>query len=207
MKVAIFGSTGSVGRHLVEQALEQEHTVTAFARDPAKLDIENPNLTKVQGDALDPASVEKAVDGQDAVLCALGAGAKGEIRKEGTRNIVRAMEKAGVSRLICLSSLGVGDSRDSLNFFWKHVMFGLLLRGAYADHVSQENSVKESRLNWTLVRPAAFTDGDHTGEYRHGFPGADKTIKAKISRADVADFMPKQLTDQKYLKETPGLSY
>jgi len=207
MKVAIFGSTGSVGRHLVEQALEQEHTVTAFARNPAKLDIEHPNLTAVQGDALDPASVEKAVDGQDAVLCALGAGAKGEIRTEGTRNIVRAMEKGGVSRLICLSSLGVGDSRESLNFFWKHVMFGLLLRGAYADHVSQENSVKESRLNWTLVRPAAFTDGDHTGEYRHGFPGTDKTIKAKISRADVADFMLKQLTAQTYLKKTPGLSY
>ncbi len=207
MKVAVFGSTGSIGRHLVEQALEQEHMVTAFARDPAKLEIEHANLTAVQGDALDAASVEKAVEGQDAVLCALGAGAKGAIRTEGTRNIVRAMEKAGVSRLVCLSTLGVGDSRDSLNFFWKHIMFGLLLRGAYADHVSQEDSVKESGLDWTLVRPGAFTDGDRTGEYRHGFPTADKTIKAKISRADVADFMLKQLTDRTYLKETPGLSY
>jgi putative NADH-flavin reductase len=207
MKLVVFGSTGSIGHQLVVQALEQGHTVTAFARNPAKLEIEHANLTAVQGDALDPASVEKAVDGQDAVLCALGAGAKGAIRTEGTRNIVRAMEKAGVSRLICLSTLGVGDSRDSLNFFWKHVMFGLLLRAAYADHISQENSVKESRLDWTLVRPAAFADGDHTGEYRHGFPSTDKTIKAKISRADVADFMLKQLTDQTYLKETPGLSY
>jgi putative NADH-flavin reductase len=207
MKVAIFGSTGSIGRHLVEQALEKEHTVTAFARDPAKLDIEHPNLTAVQGDALDPVSVEKAVDGQDAVICALGAGAKGAIRTDGTRNIVQAMEKAGVSRFVCLSTLGVGDSRDSLNFFWKHIMFGLLLRGAYADHISQEDSVKASRLDWTLVRPGAFTDGDRTGEYRHGFPSTDTTIKAKISRADVADFMLKQLTDQRYLKETPGLSY
>lgn len=207
MKVAVFGSTGSIGRHLVEQALEQEHMVTAFARDPAKLEIEHANLTAVQGDALDPASVEKAVDGQDAVLCALGAGAKGAIRTEGTRNIVRAMEKAGVSRLICLSTLGVGDSRDSLNFFWKYIMFGLLLRGAYADHVNQEDAVRESGLDWTLVRPGAFTDGGRTGEYRHGFPSADKTIKAKISRADVADFMLKQLTDRTYLKETPSLSY
>jgi putative NADH-flavin reductase len=207
MKLVIFGSTGSIGHHLVEQALEQEHSVTAFARNPAKLEIDHANLTVVQGDALDSAAVNTAVDGQDAVLCALGAGAKGAVRTEGTRNIVQAMEKAGVSRLICLSSLGVGDSRDSLNFFWKHIMFGLLLRGAYADHVSQEDSVKESRLDWTLVRPAAFTDGDHTGEYRHGFPSTDKTIKTKISRADVADFMLKQLTDRTYLKETPGLSY
>ncbi len=206
MKLVIFGSTGSIGHQLVVQALEQEHTVIAFSRNPAKIEIEHANLTPVQGDALDSASVERAVDGQDAVLCSLGA-AKGTIRSEGTRNIVRAMEKAGVSRFICLSTLGVGDSRANLNFFWKHIMFGLLLRRAYADHVSQEDYVKESRLDWTIVRPGAFTDGNRTGVYRHGFPSTDKTIKGKISRADVADFMLKQLTDRTYLHETPGLSY
>ncbi len=207
MKLAIFGSTGSIGHQLVVQALEQEHTVTAFGRNPAKLQIEHANLTAVQGDALDSASVEKAVDGQDAVLCSLGAGSKGTIRSVGTRNIVRAMEKASVSRFICLSTLGVGSSRANLNYFWKHIMFGLLLRRAYADHVSQEDYVKESRLDWTIVRPGAFTDGNRTGVYRHGFPSTDKTIKGKISRADVADFMLKQLTDRTYLHDTPGLSY
>jgi putative NADH-flavin reductase len=189
------------------QALEQGHTVTAFARNPAKVELEHANLTVVQGDALDSASVEKAVEGQHAVLCSLGAGAKGTIRSEGTRNIVRAMEKTGVSRLICQSTLGAGSSRGNLNFFWKHIMFGLLLRRAYADHARQEDYVKESRLDWTIVRPGAFTDGDRTGEYRHGFPSTDKTIKGKISQADVADFMLKQLTDRTYLHETPGLSY
>jgi len=207
VKLAIFGSTGSMGHQLVVQALEQGHTVTAFARNPAKLEIEHANLTVVQGDALDSESVEKAVDGQDAVLCALGAGAKGTIRSEGTRSIVRAMEKAGVSRLVCLSTLGVGNSRANLSFFWKHIMFGLLLRRAYVDHVSQEDCVKESRLDWTIVRPGAFTDGNRTGVYRHGFPSTDRTIKGKISRADVADFMLKQLADRTYLHETPGLSY
>jgi len=207
MKLVVFGSTGSIGHQLVVQALEQGHTVTAFARNPAKLEIEHASLTVVQGDALDSASVEKAVDGQDAVLCSLGAGAKGTTRSEGTRNIVGAMEKAGVSRFICLSTLGVGNSRANLNFFWKHIMFGLLLRRAYADHISQEDYVKESRLDWTIVRPGAFTDGNRTGVYRHGFPSTDKTIKGKISRADVADFMLKQLTDRTYLHETPGLSY
>jgi putative NADH-flavin reductase len=207
MKLVVFGSTGSIGHHLVVQALEQEHTVRAFARNPAKLEIEHANLAAVQGDALNPESVEMAVDGQAAVLCALGAGAKGATRSEATRNIVRAMEKAGVSRFVCLSTLGVGDSRANLNFFWKHIMFGLLLRRAYADHATQEDYIKESRLDWTIVRPGAFTDGNRTGVYRHGFPGTDKTIKGKISRADVADFMLKQLTDRTYLRETPGLSY
>jgi putative NADH-flavin reductase len=207
MKLLIFGSTGSIGHQLIAQALEQGHTVTAFARNPARLEITHANLMTVQGDALDSLSVERAVEGHEAVLCSLGAGAKGTIRSEGTRNIVCAMEKTGVRRFICQSTLGIGDSRANLNFFWKHIMFGFLLRRAYADHVDQESCVKQSQLDWTIVRPAAFTDGDHTGEYRHGFSGTEKALELKISRADVADFMLKQLTDQTYLHKTPGLSY
>ena len=181
--------------------------VTAFARDPVRVDIKHANVQVIQGDVLDPASVEKAVQGYEAVLCSLGAGRKGTVRSEGTRNIIHAMEKADVRHFICQSSLGVGDSRGNLNVFWKYIMFGLLLRPAYADHVSQENHVKKSRLDWTIVRPAAFTDGERTGQYRHGFPVTDKTTKLKISRADVADFMLKQLTDDTYLHKAPGLSY
>lgn len=207
MKVLIFGSTGSMGRQLVRLALAQGHDVAAFVRDPAKLDVEHSNLEIIQGDAMELSSVEKAVRGCEAVLCSLGVGRKGTVRAEGTRNIILAMEKAGVRRLICQTTLGVGDSRDNLNFFWKYVMFGGLLRPAYADHVLQEDYVKESQLAWTIVRPAAFTDGECTGEYRHGFPATDKSIKLKISRADVADFMLKQLTDDTYLHGSPGVSY
>jgi putative NADH-flavin reductase len=207
MKLLIFGSTGSIGRQLVKQALEHGHTVAAFARDPSRLDIEHDNLKVVQGDAMDFPSVENTMQGQDAVFCCLGAGSKGTVRSEGTRNIVRAMEKAGVRRFICQSTLGIGDSWDNLNFLWKYIMFRGLLRQAYKDHVCQEDCVKQSHLDWTIVRPGVFTDGNLTGEYRHGFPGTDKTTKLKISRADVADFMLKQLTDDTYLHKTPGLSY
>lgn len=207
MKLIIFGSTGSIGRQLVRQGLEQGHLVTAYARDPSKLDIRHDNLKLVQGDAMDLSSVEKAVQGQDAVLCSLGAGAKGTVRSRGTKNIIRAMEKVGIRRFVCQSSLGVGDSWGNLNFFWKYVMFRGFLRQAYADHVSQEGHVRQSGLDWTIVRPAAFTDGNLTGEYRHGFPGNDKTTKLKVSRDDVAEFMLKQLTHEEYLRKTPGLSY
>lgn len=117
------------------------------------------------------------------------------------------MVKTGIKRLICQSTLGVGDSRGNLNFFWKCLMFGVLLREAYEDHVIQEDQVVKSDLDWTIVRPAAFTDGDLTGTYRHGFPGSDRTTALKISRADVADFMLRQLTDNRYHHLTPGLSY
>ena len=207
MKLIIFGSTGSIGRQLVRQGLEQGYLVTAYARDPSKLGIRHDNMKVVQGDAMDLSSVEKAVQGQDAVLCSLGAGAKGTVRSRGTKNIIRAMEKVGIRRFVCQSSLGVGDSWGNLNFFWKYVMFRGFLRQAYADHVSQEDHVRQSDLDWTIVRPAAFTDGNRTGEYRHGFPGNDKTTKLKVSRDDVADFMLKQLTHEEYLRKTPGLSY
>lgn len=207
MKVAIFGATGSVGRLAVRQALEQGHEVTAFARETGKIEIDDANLRIVRGDVLDLAAVTEAVKDQNAIICALGAGRKGTIRSEGTKNIIAAMQKTGVRRLICQSSLGVGDSRGNLNFLWKYIMFGLLLRAAYADHVLQEELVMKSGLDWTIVRPAAFTDGPRTGVYRHGFPEDAESLTLKISRADVADFLLKQLADDTYLHKAPGLSY
>ena len=206
MKLIVFGATGSIGRRLVEQALAQGHAVTAFARRPFAPDLSHPELTRLTGDVLDPAAVDAAVQGQDAALVALGAGAKGQLRAPGTRNVVEAMQRHGVRRLVCLSTLGGGDSRPLLTFFWKRIMFGLLLREAYADHQAQEAIVRESGLDWTLVRPGAFTDGPATGAYKHGFPATERGLKLKISRADVADFMLRQLGDPRYLRQAPGLS-
>ncbi len=207
MKVLIIGATGTVGRELVMQALEMGHTVTAFARDPLKLEIRRPNLDLIAGNVMDSGLVDRTVAGHDAVLVALGAGMKGQVRSTGTRNIIQAMQRNGVRRLVCLSTLGVGDSRVHLNFYWKYIMFGMLLRAAFADHVSQEEHVIRSGLDWTIVRPAAYTDGERTGNYRHGFPAGAKGLKLKISRADVADFVLAQVTDNSYLHKTPGISY
>jgi putative NADH-flavin reductase len=209
MKLLIFGSTGSVGRQIVKQALEQGHTVTAFARHPGKLDIEHPNLKLFQGDVLDLTAVEQAIQGQDVVICTLGSGQKltGTVRSEGTRHIIQAMEQFGIRRLICQTTLGAGDSWGNLDFYWKYIMFGFILRKVFADHERQEALVRNSNLDWTIVRPGAFIDGPCTGKYRHSFPGTDRSIALKISRADVADFILKQLSDQSCLYQTPSLSY
>jgi putative NADH-flavin reductase len=157
---------------------------------------------------LDSAAVERAVAGREAVLCTIGAGAgRTTLREEATRNIVESMEKTGVQRLICQSSLGVGDSRANLTFFTKHIIVGVFLRHAFADHERQEAVVKQSSLKWTIVRPPHLKDGPRTGVYRHGFSTTDRGIQGKISRADVADFMLKQLTDDTYVHQTAGVSY
>jgi putative NADH-flavin reductase len=161
----------------------------------------------VTGDVLNAADVKKSIFEHDVVICTLGAGAKGNVRAEGTKNIIQAMRQHGVKRLICQSSLGVGESRGNLNFFWKYIMFGLLLKKAYRDHELQESVVIDSKLDWTITRPAAFTDGPRTGKYQYGFGADAKGISLKISRADVADLIIKQLTEDKYVRKAVGQSY
>jgi putative NADH-flavin reductase len=209
MKLVIFGATGTVGRQVVQQALEQGHTVTAFARNLAKLDIQHRQLRLAAGDVMDTSAVEQAVRGQDAVVCVLGAGKKlkSTIRSEGTQQIIQAMENVGTRRLICLSTLGTGDSWSNLDFYWKYVMFGFILRQVFADHERQEALVRNSTLDWTIVRPGALTDGPLTEHYRHNFPSTDRTITLQISRADVADFILKQLSNPSSLYQAASLSY
>lgn len=209
MKLLIVGSTGGTGLELVEQALEAEHTVTAFARRPAAVQIKHANLKIHQGDILDPSAVEAAVRGQDAVLSALGVRQLGRntVLSDGTRNLIRAMETLGVKRLIVESSLGVSDSRGQLGPMHNWFVLPVLLRNIFADKEIQESLIRASRLDWVLVRPAILTNGPRTGRYKAGFAPDNQPIKRKISRADTAEFMLKQLRDDTYLHKTPGLSY
>jgi len=209
MKLTVFGSTGSTGRQVVGQALEQGHDVTAFVRSPEKFNQKHVKLKVAKGDVLDFVSVERAIQGQDAVLCTLGRPPmdKSNLRANGTKNIIRAMEKTGVKRLICQSSDGVGDSKDKLPFLMKYLIVPFMLRRVFADHEIQENHIKESQLDWIIVRPVALTDGERTCSYQHNYKADNNTITNKISRADTADFMLKQLADNNYLHKTPSISY
>lgn len=210
MKVIVFGSTGTIGKNLIEQALQEGHEVLAFCRDAGKLkDFTHPNLKTIEGDVFNFTEVSKAIKGQEVVCVALGSGKsrKSVVRSQGTKNIIEAMKINQVPRLICQTTLGAGASKGNLNFFWKYIMFGWYLKRVLNDHELQEKYVTESNLEWTIVRPGAFKDGKKTGSYRHGFGTDDRTVKLKISRPDVADFMLKQIGSDNYLHQTPGLSY
>ena len=208
MRLLIFGATGGTGRELVSQALERVHAVTAFARDPAALE-QRDGLRVIAGDVLDAAAVERAVAGHEEVLCALGRSAArpGTVRSQGTRNIIRAMERAGPRRLICQSTIGIGDSRPLLPPLHRYLLVPLLLRRTFAEHERQEAAVRSSRLDWTIVRAGALSDGERTGSYRHGFPPTEPSIEFEISRADVADFTLRLLADGTYMHQLPCVSY
>jgi putative NADH-flavin reductase len=208
MKLLIFGATGGTGRELVRLALDRGHEVTAFARDPNGLNGRN-GVRAIAGDVLDAAAVERAVAGHDAVLVAIGkpATSAGNVRSAGTRNIVRAMERSGPRRLIVQSTIGVGDTRPLLPPLYKYVLVPSLLRRTFAEHERQEEIVRSSELDWTIVRAGALTDGERTGRYRHGFPPNGSSIEFEVSRADVAEFALGLVADTDYVRQAPSVSY
>ncbi len=205
MHIAVFGATGGTGCQVVEQALAAEHTVTALARTPSKLNIQDVKLTVIAGNVLDATNVAKTVTGVDAVVCALGSSSDNpsDIVSKGTQVIVHAMQRERVRRLIVVSSLGVGDSKKQISFTFK-LIANTVLRKVMADKERQEEVIKASDLEWTIVRPGGLTDGPKTGSYHFGL---DPQIKAnQISRADVADFILKQLTDDTFIHKTPAIA-
>ncbi|MDJ1497355.1 SDR family oxidoreductase [Cytophagaceae bacterium DM2B3-1] len=207
MKLIIFGATGSVGSQLVKQALDQGHSVTAFTRSPEKLaTFAHDNLQIIKGDLQHATDVENAIRNQDAVLCAIGDGANGKVRATGTRHILDAMQKTGSKRFICQTTLGLGNSAGNLNFFWKYIMFGWLLKKAFQDHQIQERYIFDSSLDYTVVRPSAFTNGSVTNTYKVDFDGNYKKLSLKISRADVANFMLQQLQNRLYSRKAVSIS-
>ncbi|MCU0238998.1 MAG: SDR family oxidoreductase [Pyrinomonadaceae bacterium] len=207
MKIAIFGSTGKSGKELVKQGLELGYEVTAFARTPEKLDeFKSENLKIVQGDVFNYEDVERAIIGQNAVLSALGNPTlkPNTTTSEGTRNIVKAMQTKNVRRFICETSLGVGDSREQAGFFFSKIIIPTLLKNAIADKEIQEQIIRDSDLDWTIVRPGGLKDSPKTSKYRAGL---DKNISGNIARADLAEFMLKQLNSDEFLRQCPVICY
>ena len=207
MQVAIFGATGTTGRFVLTEALARGHRVGALVRDPDALERHD-GLDLVVGDVLDPEAVEKTIAGSDAVVSLLGAGMRRTtVRTDGTRVIVEAMQRMGVSRLISQSVFGLGDSSASLPRRWRLLVKPLLLRNAYGDHAGQEAIVAASGLDWTITRPVSLRDTEPTGRYLDGPAHAMTDITLRIGLADLARFTLDQLDDDTYLHRRPGISY
>jgi putative NADH-flavin reductase len=203
MKLTIVAATGGIGRHVLEQALGADHDVTALVRNPKGLSRE---VRVVTADlvAADPAVLESAVVGADAVLSGLGPRSTSEtgIASQGTRAIVQAMQATGVRRIVVVSAAPVStvpsparpkpprhDPGDG--FFMRH-LFSQVARAAfrkhYADLALMEDILRGSGLDWTIVRPPRLTDKPLTGTYRTAY-GQNLRRGFLVSRADVAHLM------------------
>ena len=203
MKILILGSTGRTGQQLVTQSLKQNYEVTAVARDPSMLKLNHERLTVVKGSVLEKDVLEKALDGKDAVLSALGVGKSLKSKDlifNAVRTIIPAMNEKNVKRLVFLSAFGVGETFKQADFI-QRIIFKVFLRNIYADKSKADDQIRRSTLEWTLVYPVLMTDTPGTGKYKVGEKLEMKGMPT-ISRADVAEFMLRQLNDNTFIKKS-----
>ena len=203
MNVLVFGASGKTGREVVRQALARGFNVSAFVRDTARLPLAHANLRLVKGQITDPKAVARAIEGHTCVISTLGVGLPlrhDPVVIEGVRTIARASEHASIKRLLYMSFIGVSESRGAAGFLLKQLA-GTVLRHEVADHEVKEAAVAESLVDWTIVRAPKLTNGRLTASYRVGEDIEACSPLPMMSRADVADFMLRQLSDQSFIRK------
>jgi uncharacterized protein YbjT (DUF2867 family) len=210
-KVLIIGGSRGIGLETTRAALRAGHSVRALARSAAIIPIRNVGLDKVSGNALDPDTVRNALRDIDVVIQTLGVDVspwavleRTTLFSQSTRILVDAMKAAGLKRLIAVTGLGAGDSRGHGGLLYDAVVFPLLLKRVYDDKDAQEWIIKTSGLDWTIVRPGLLTNSAATGIYRVLTAPKDWRF-GMVSRADVADFLIRQVDDHALIGTTPLL--
>ena len=204
MKVAIFGASGQTGLFLVERALVQNHQVAAFVRTPETFPLRHEKLKVLTGDVRSREAVAQAIEGADAVICAVGERMKSSrVGSQATENIIAAMKQHGVRRLVAVTGAGAGDSKKRTG--WPARLI-LKLFVNLDDKERQEELIRASELDWVIVRPSLLTNDPHTGAYRVG-PDVTHGIATKLARSDLAEFMLNQLTDDTYVHQMPAIHH
>jgi len=194
MHILVIGGSSGIGRDTVERGLEKGHVMRAFSRHASGMDREHPNLEKMDGDATDPADLDRALEGIDAVIVALGIKEsvamiwkKVTLFSEATEALLPAMERAGVRRLLVVTGFGAGDSFERVSGL-ERIPFKLILGEPYKDKDRQEALVKASTTDWTIVRPTILTNGPRRPGYKV-LTAPEQWRNGIISRKNVADFL------------------
>jgi putative NADH-flavin reductase len=208
MKVTVFGATGGTGKEVVKQGLAAGHTITAYARNPTKLDVSHERLKVIQGEMSEGDKISQALAGADAIISALGPTSNKPERPltEGMQRIVATMKEQGVERIIVATGAGVADPQDKPQLIGR--LFGLALRifarHVLADSMGMVTAVRDSDLNWTLARAPRLTDTAGGGQIKVGYAGQGPGTQ--LARADYARFMLEQLETAVWSRKAPMLS-
>ena len=218
MKLTIVAATGGIGHQLLEQAIAAGHDVTTVVRNPNRLPGElAAQVRTVTADlaTADPAALELAIAGADAVLSGLGPrpGKDPGVASRGTHAILAAMQATGVRRIVVVSAAPIGTVPSARHdpgdgFLMRHLLAPLTkaaLRKRYADLALMEDLLCRSGLDWTVVRPPRLTQGPLTGTYRTAY-GRNLRRGLRVSRADVAHLMLRVLDQPETIKQVVGVA-
>ncbi|HEY8209167.1 MAG TPA: NAD(P)H-binding protein [Myxococcaceae bacterium] len=201
MRIAVFGATGATGRLVIAEALRQRHAAWAFTRRRESWLLGRPGLLPVLGELSDADAVTRALAARDAVIVTLGhrEDSAPDLLEKATARILDGMKRHGVRRLIYLSALGVGDSRDRSNVYGR-LLRPLFFARAHRDHERAEALIRTSGMNWTIVRPPRLTDGPSEG---YEIDPAHLSLAAHLPRLDLARFLVDQLETRAHVGAAP----
>ena len=211
MKLTVFGATGGIGGHVVRQALDAGHKVTAVVRDPARFDISHPALEVVKVPGLtDPEVLRPALEGSNAAISGVGprTSKDGPVASSATRGILGAMEASGVRRFVAVSAVPVGPVPKDESFVNRRILLPFIstfARDVYVDLAQMEDEIRQSTTEWTIVRPPRLTNKPLSGKYRT-IVGGNVPRGYTISRADVAYLMLRVLEQPETIKQAIGIA-
>jgi putative NADH-flavin reductase len=209
-KIALFGGSGQTGSEFLQKALEAGYEVKALARTPQKIKVQHDNLSTVKGDVLDFEQVKKAIYGCDVVVSLFGhvKDSPEWLQTNGTKNIVKAMNELEVKKIISLSGGGLPyPAKDKPKFPDKMIRFimKVAVPKILNDAIEHHKVLEKSGLDWIIVRGPRLNNDSEKGSYRVGWVGVN--AGTKIARADLADFILKQVEDDQFIGEMPFVSY
>jgi putative NADH-flavin reductase len=192
-KIIVFGATGGTGKEVIKQALATGYKITALVRNPAAFKMKHKNLTIAQGDVLQVYTFERELVGAAAIISCLGSSRSKkptQVYSEGLKNIISAMNRTGVQRLICVSAgaLYINKEMGLVNRILVKLVLQPILKEPYADMRLMEKTVANTNLNWTIVRSPRLTNNALTGHYRVSI-SRPLRLPFSIARADLADYM------------------
>jgi putative NADH-flavin reductase len=211
MKLTVFGANGGIGGHVVRQALDAAHKVTAVVRDSARFDVSHPALEVVRVPGLtDPEVLRPVLETRDAAISGVGPRGRkdGLVASRTTRGILRAMEASGVRRFVAVSAVPVGPVPEGESFVNRRILLpfiGAFARDVYVDLTEMEDEIRRSTTEWTIVRPPKLVNRPLTGKYRT-IVGGNVPRGSTISRADVAHLMLRVLEKPETINQAIGIA-
>lgn len=208
--IALFGATGQTGNEFLKLALEQGYHVNALVRTPEKLSLNHKNLRVIQGDVLKKQDVLQTVQSSDVVVSLFGhvKGSPEWLQTNGTKHILSAMQQTGVRKIISLSGGGLPfPEKDEPKLADKLIrgIMKIAVPKVLNDAIEHHKVLANSGLDWVIVRGPRLTNDPKKGTYRVGWVGVNASTK--IARADLADFILRQVEDKQFIGQMPFVSY
>jgi putative NADH-flavin reductase len=208
MKILVLGATGSVGRRIVAEGLERGHHITAFVRSASKVQQKASNLRVVVGNVLDDTALARALEGQDAVAYTIGVRSPRPttLFSDSTLKLVALMERQGVKRLVCITGVGAGETKGHGGFLYDRIGYPLITKNIYLDKDRQEEIIRGSSLEWTIVRPTVFREGQAKSEFQAVTEMRDIVLR-RISRQEVANFVLDEVESGRFIHQSPFIGH